>query len=77
MSISAAHEVNAEKLATHIIKEATPQRSMGVIAFSFRKRIDKQNIALTLAGEALLFIGNQHGRDYALVYGLSGAAVEL
>jgi hypothetical protein len=77
MSISAAHEVNAEKLATHIIKEATPQRSIGVIAFSFRKRIDKQNIALTLAGEALLFIGNQYGRDYALVYGLSGAAVEL
>ena len=50
---------------------------MGVIAFSFRKRIDKQNIALTLAGEALLFIGNKYGRDYALVYGLSGAAVEL
>jgi hypothetical protein len=45
---------------------------MGVIAFSFRKRIDKQNIALTPEGAALLFIGNQYRRDYALMYGLSG-----
>lgn len=56
---------------------ATPQRSIGVIALPFPKRIDKQNIALTPAGEALLFIGNQYGRDYALIYGLSEAAVEL
>jgi hypothetical protein len=66
-----------EKLATHIIKEATPQRSIGVIAFSFHKRIDKQNIALTPEGAALLFIGNQYRRDYALMYGLSVADVEL